>query len=168
MTGQPSMSDQKSKIKNRKSIKTFVRWWLPVILWMGVIFIGSSIGNIPRVGGKTTDGIVHRTAHVLEFAVLGALLLRAASQEKPVTKREMIAMLIIVALYGASDEFHQRFTPGRSSEGLSVLFDAAGGAIGAWVYRQWIVRRRGNAQLARVTATQAEPTSEVAADRVLD
>jgi len=118
-------------------VKKLAKWWLPVIVWMIVIFIGSSIGNVPRVGGKTTDGIVHRAAHILEFAILGALLLRATSKDKPVTKREVIVTLIVVALYGASDEFHQRFTPGRSSEGLSVLFDVAGGLIGAWAWRRW-------------------------------
>ena len=58
--------------------------------------------------------VVHRVAHVIEFAVLGALTLRALSKDGRITKRELIITLIIVALYGASDEFHQRFTPGRS------------------------------------------------------
>jgi hypothetical protein len=123
-------------------VKKFVRWWLPVLVWMGVIFVGSSIGSLPRIGGKASDGVAHRVAHVIEFAVLGALTLRALSKDKPITKREIVITLIIVALYGASDEFHQRFTPGRSSEGLSVLFDAAGGLIGAWVWRWWAVRDR--------------------------
>ncbi len=68
---------------------------------------------------KRLDGLVHRAAHMLEFAVLGALVLRAVSKGRPITKREIIITLIVVALYGASDEFHQRFTPGRSSEGLA-------------------------------------------------
>ena len=119
-------------------MKRFVKWWLPVVAWMIVIFIGSSIGNVPRVGGKTTDGFVHRAAHVIEFAVLGVLTLRALSKNRPITKRDMIVTLISVALYGASDEFHQRFTPGRSSEGLSVVFDVAGGALGAWAWRWWV------------------------------
>ena len=118
-------------------MKKFVKWWLPVLVWMGVVFIGSSIGSVPRVGGKTSDAVVHRAAHVLEFAVLGALVLRAASSGQRITKRELIITVIVVALYGASDEFHQRFTPGRSSEGLSVLFDVAGGLAGAWIYRWW-------------------------------
>lgn len=122
-------------------MKNFVKWWLPVIVWMIVIFIGSSIGNVPRVGGKVTDGMVHRVAHVLEFAVLGALLLRALGQDQRLMKREIVLALILVTLYGASDEFHQRFTPGRSSEGVSVLFDAAGGALGVWAYRWWQRRR---------------------------
>ncbi len=131
-------------------MKKFAKWWLPVIAWMIVIFIGSSIGNVPRVGDKTTDGVVHRVAHVLEFAILGALLLRATSKAKPITKRDLIVSLIVVAVYGASDEFHQRFTPGRSSEGLSVLFDTAGGVIGVWSY-QWWRRRRSISEMSSPT-----------------
>ena len=123
-------------------MRKFAKWWLPVIVWMGVIFLGSSIGSIPRVGDKTTDGVVHRVAHLGEFAVLGALLLRAVSQGRRITKRELIITLIVVALYGASDEFHQRFTPGRSSEGITLMFDVAGGLAGAWVYRWWRSRRQ--------------------------
>ncbi len=107
---------------------------------MGVIFVGSSIGSIPRVGGLALDGLIHRIAHILEFAVLGLLVLRALSRKRPVTRREIFWALIVVAVYGASDEFHQRFTPGRSSEGLAILFDVAGGALGMWAYRWWSKR----------------------------
>ncbi len=134
-------------------------------MWMIVIFIGSSIGNVPRVGGKTTDGLVHRAAHVLEFTVLGVLLLRAASKQQPITRREIIIALIIVALYGASDEFHQRFTPGRSSEGISVLFDVAGGAIGVWVYRWWIRRRPASRSPERVAVRPADSRGAAPAER---
>jgi VanZ family protein len=123
-------------------MKKFVKWWLPVIVWMGFIFIGSSIGRIPRVGDDAMDGLVHRAAHLLEFAVLGALLARATSKGRPVSKREIIITLLVVGFYGVSDEFHQRFTPGRSSEASSVLFDVAGGAVGVWVYRRVSTNRR--------------------------
>ena len=121
-------------------MKRFLTLWLPVVVWMGVIFIGSSIGKVPQVGGETLDGLMHRAAHVLEFAVLGALLLRATSHGEPASKRAIIITLIVIGLYGASDEFHQRFTPGRSSEGISVLFDVAGGAIGVWAWHRWARR----------------------------
>lgn len=121
-------------------MQKFVKWWVPVLVWMIVIFIGSSIGNVPRVGGKTTDGLVHRAAHVAEFAVLGVLVLRALRRDQALTKREIVITLMVTAIYGASDEFHQRFTPGRSSEGLSVLFDVAGGVIGVGLYRWWCRR----------------------------
>ena len=123
-------------------MKRFLGLWLPVIVWMGVIFFGSSISNIPQVGDETLDGLVHRAAHLLEFAVLGALLLRAISNGRPLSKREILITLMVIALYGASDEFHQRYTPGRSSEGIAVLFDVAGGAFGAWAWQRWTRRAR--------------------------
>lgn len=128
-------------------MKKFLNLWLPVLLWMGVIFIGSSIGSMPKVGGVATDAIVHRTAHLIEFAILGWLVLRALSDGRPITRREMVITLIVATLYGASDEFHQRFTPGRSSELSAVLFDAAGGLIGLWVWR-WKMRRSAKSEAA--------------------
>jgi len=121
-------------------MKRFFALWLPVVVWMGVIFIGSSIRDVPQVGDETLDGLAHRAAHLLEFAALGALVLRAVSKGRPVSKRAIIITLIVIGLYGASDEFHQRFTPGRSSEGISVLFDVAGGAIGVWAWHRWAHR----------------------------
>lgn len=130
---------------------------------MGVIFSGSAIGGLPRVGGKTSDAIVHRAAHLIEFAVLGALTLRALSKDRPITRRELIVTVIIVAVYGASDEFHQRFTPGRSSEGGAVLFDTAGGLIGAWLYRWWAAfkgRRRAVPEQQRHSDAAIRPANE--------
>lgn len=137
-------------------MRKFVKWWLPVLVWMGVIFVGSSIGSVPRVGGKTTDALVHRVAHVIEFAVLGALTLRAVGRGRRSTKREWTITLIIIAVYGVSDEFHQRFTPGRSSEGIAVVFDTVGGLIGAWIYQWWQRRTRAS------TANSPRPHDEAA------
>ena len=127
-------------MRAKMSVRKFAWLWLPVLLWMGVIFIGSSIGSMPKVGGRTTDAIVHRTAHLIEFAILGWLVLRALSDGRLPDRRTFIIALIVVTVYGASDEFHQRFTPGRSSELSAVLFDAAGGLIGMWAWR-WKSRR---------------------------
>jgi VanZ family protein len=149
-------------------VRQFIKWWLPVVVWMGLIFTGSSVGNIPRVGGPTLDGLAHRVAHLVEFAILGGLVLRAASKGRPVTKREIMITLVTVAVYGASDEFHQRYTPGRSSEGLSVLFDVAGGMIGAWVYRQWQVRRRVTEQPKHVVGGSPESVRDASANRRFD
>jgi hypothetical protein len=149
-------------------VKKWIKWWLPVLVWMGVIFAGSSIGSLPRVGGKITDGMAHRVAHVLEFTVLGVLTLRALSKDKSLTKREIIMALIIVALYGASDEFHQRFTPGRSSEASAVLFDVAGGALGVWVYRRWSLRPRTHPQRAPMSAGTVVAAGDASADRAVD
>jgi VanZ family protein len=141
-------------------VRRFAKWWLPLVIWMGVIFIGSSIGSLPRVGGKTSDAIVHRVAHVIEYAIFGALTLRALSRERAITRREVIGTLIIVLLYGVSDEVHQRFTPGRSSEASAILFDVAGGLIGAWAYRWWVSIGR-----QRITAPSRQRVDDAAKRR---
>jgi VanZ family protein len=154
-------------------VRKFAKWWLPVIVWMGVIFIGSSIGSLPSVGGETSDAIVHRVAHVIEYAIFGALMLRAVSKERPIRKHEVIMTVISATVYGATDEIHQRFTPGRSSEASAVLFDAVGGLLGAWVYRWWC-RRTLAAQHdvdsesvnQRISATTARQFSELTGQRI--
>jgi VanZ family protein len=128
-------------------VKKFVWRWLPVIVWMGAIYAGSSIGRLPQVGGEATDEIAHRIAHLAEYAILGALIMRAVGNGRPTTRRDVIAALGVVALYGVSDEVHQRFVVGRSSELWAVLFDVFGGLIGVMVWR-W--RRRGAADRQRV------------------
>jgi VanZ family protein len=140
-------------MQGEMTFRKFVRLWLPVLLWMGVIFLGSSIGNVPKAGGVAVDAIVHRTGHVIEFAILGWLLLRAVGDGRRITRREMAITLIVIALYGASDEFHQRFTPGRSSELSAVLFDTAGGLIGAWLWR-WKSRKSTS---QRISERPAQP-----------
>ncbi len=144
----------------RREVRKSIGLWLPVLLWMGVIFWGSSIGSVPKAGGVAIDAIVHRTAHVLEFAVLGWLLLRALSAGRAITRRDIAITLIGVTLYGISDELHQRFTPGRSSELSAVLFDAAGGLIGAWAWRWWASRQKGGAISQRVGKSVIKPTGK--------
>ena len=75
-------------------MKKFLNLWLPVLLWMGVIFIGSSIGSMPKVGGRATDAIVHRIAHLIEFALLGWLVLRALSDGRLPDRRTFVIALI--------------------------------------------------------------------------
>ncbi len=118
-------------------MRKFLSLWLPVIAWMAIIFAGSSIGNVPRIGGDAVDGWVHRIAHIGEFAVLGLLAMRAIGSGKRVMRREVIVAIVVVALYGVSDEWHQRFVVGRNSELIAVVWDVLGGSIGVVVWRWW-------------------------------
>jgi len=38
--------------------------------------------------------------------------------------------IILVAIYGVTDEFHQSFTPGRTPMATDVLYDTAGALLG--------------------------------------
>ena len=78
--------------------------WLPVVAWAALIFALSSIPDLGTgLGGW--DLALRKIAHAAEYAVLGALLLRAIGRELP-------AAAIGIA-YAVTDEVHQAFVPGR-------------------------------------------------------
>jgi VanZ family protein len=99
--------------------------WVPVVAWAAVIFALSSIPHLSS-GLGTWDYVLRKCAHVTEYAILGALLLRALGREVP-------AFLAAVA-YAATDEIHQHFVRGRHGSPVDVAIDAVGVAFGllAW------------------------------------
>src|SRR6266496_5268896 len=99
--------------------------WGPVLVWAGLIFALSSIPSLSTgLGGW--DEILRKGAHVTEYAVLGALLLRALGREVPA--------LGVGLHYAASDELHQHFVRGRHSSPFDVAFDACGLAVGLLLF----------------------------------
>ena len=110
-----------------------LRLWAPVVLWAAVIFALSSISDL-GTGLGTWDLVFRKLAHAAEFAVLGALLLRALAVER--------AALALGIAYAASDELHQHFVPGRRGSPVDVLIDAVGVAIGVALFRR-LGRRLG-------------------------
>ena len=100
--------------------------WLPVVVWAGVIFAFSSIPSLSSgLGGW--DVVLRKLAHLTEYAILGALLLRA-------TRRPWLS-LALATLYAASDEVHQHFVEGRHAAPLDVAIDAVGVLAGILAWR---------------------------------
>lgn len=79
------------------SIKLFINYWLPVLLYLGFIFFISSIPNLEikviRFGDKF--------AHMLEYAILGYLLMRALISTKRISLKVsfLFAILFILNLW---------------------------------------------------------------------
>ena len=109
------------------STSAALRLWAPVVLWAAVIFSLSSVPDL-GTGLGTWDLVLRKTAHGFEYAVLGALLVRALHDELP-------AFCVGVA-YAASDELHQHFVEGRVGAPLDVLIDSVGVAIGIVLWRR--------------------------------
>jgi VanZ family protein len=111
---------------------SFVRGWLPVLVWAAVIFAFSSVPDLGTgLGGW--DLVLRKLAHAAEYALLGALLVRACG-------RTGLALTLAVA-YAASDEVHQTFVEGRVGAVHDVAIDAVGAAIGILLYRSVRARR---------------------------
>ena len=101
-----------------------VSLWAPVVLWAALIFALSSIPDL-STGLGTWDLVVRKLAHVAEYAILGALLLRALARE-PVA-------FALGSLYAATDELHQSFVAGRHGSPADWALDSVGVAIGVAV-----------------------------------
>jgi VanZ family protein len=108
-----------------------VRAWLPVIVWAAVIFAFSSIPSL-GTGLGTWDLVLRKLAHAAEYAVLGALLMRAVGREGPAWA--------LGVLYAVTDEVHQHFVSGRQAAPLDVAVDALGVALGVLVWRAYGAR----------------------------
>ncbi len=111
----------------RRAGSTASWWWRwgPVLAAMAAIFVASNTPNLGDLPGGMSD----KTAHVLAYAGLTLLVLRATSGMRwsGVTARSALAAWLVAVGYGVSDEVHQRFVPGRTA----ALDDLAADAIGA-------------------------------------
>lgn len=103
--------------------------WGPVIIVMALIFSASSISD----PGAPPGGMSDKAAHFLAYAALGASLMRALAGGRTagMTVRRIGLATLLATLYGASDEVHQMFVPGRTPEVMDLVADAWGAAAGA-------------------------------------
>jgi VanZ family protein len=81
--------------------------------------------------------IVRKAAHLCTFAVL-AMCLRNAMYPHPMTYP---SAWVLSTLYGAGDEFHQLFVPGRTPLFSDVMIDSLGAALGLLII-YWSHRKR--------------------------
>lgn len=122
--------------------------WLMVIAWMILIFYFSSqpgneseknnefvvylfklLGiNLNSILGDLTSFIIRKAAHFTEYFILATLVYRALNDDTRVNKQVIISVLVVF-LYACTDEFHQRFVPGRVSAFRDVMIDTSGGAL---------------------------------------
>jgi len=134
------------------NFKRLLKSWLPVFIWLGVIFLGSidlmSAEHTsrfivpflrwlkPDISPETLSSIhfiVRKCAHLGEYVVLALLLLRAAIFMRNL--KRSLAMLY-VSVWGAclfvatTDEFHQTFVASRGASATDIMIDSGGAILG--------------------------------------
>ena len=148
-----------------------IRWlnaFLPVVLWMSIIFIGSTdlgstqrtsriIGPIlrwfnPNVSAEAIDAVqivVRKSGHVCIYAVLALLVWRGLRVIRRVklleggwSWPEMWGIVAFCAANAVTDELHQSFVQSREGSPFDVGFDSLG-AICA-LLAVWYFGRRKN------------------------
>jgi VanZ family protein len=112
-------------------VKTFVFYWLPVVVWMSFIFFWSARPQITTSTVAWQDFTIKKSAHVFEYFILGILVYRSLIATTNLTKKQAISAAVTWCLvYAVSDEFHQYFTPGRTPKLRDVVIDTVGGSAG--------------------------------------
>lgn len=140
----------------------FGKYWLPVVVWMGLIFmLSTDLGSARRTSrfigpllkwvwpAVTEEQIgraqmaARKTGHVAGYAILGVLCLRAARRGLFVSDwcwRAAGGAWVIATVYAVTDEVHQSMVPTRMASGWDVALDSFGAGLGIVVI--WVVGRR--------------------------
>ncbi len=130
----------------------FLKYWLPLLIWLGVIFVGSTdlmsaehtsrfivpilLWLKPGMAPETIRSILfamRKCAHLSEYAVLALLFWRALRSDPALRAKISIlfgVVLLACAVFAASDEFHQSFVKSRTPSVRDVVLDIAGALFG--------------------------------------
>jgi VanZ family protein len=110
--------------------------WVPVVAWMGLIFLLSAQPDLPHPETGWADLLLSSGAHALVFGMLALLWARALGKRP----WALPAALVLTVLYALSDEVHQAFVPGRNPDAFDLLCDGIGALLGLFVW-SWLARR---------------------------
>jgi len=114
------------------SVKSKWAWFWPVA-WAATVFFESSQSKVPTPDFPHSD----KYLHFLAYGLLASLVCRLGRG----WHAALVAVLAASA-YGATDEWHQLYTPGRSCELADWVADTAGAALAVGVYAGWPWYRR--------------------------
>jgi VanZ family protein len=125
--------------------KRILFYFLPAVGYAALIFsLSSSTLDIEELK-PVFD--YDKLLHLVEYYILGYLLMRVftTSPVSFLAENAVFATILVGTAYGASDEVHQYFVPGRDCSILDFLFDAAGATLAAVSFsfvrhRLWPVR----------------------------
>jgi VanZ family protein len=112
-----------------------------LIAWMALITFWSGQSELPidqPLVASMLRGLQHKLAHVVGFGVL-ALLARWAFDGSP---RAGLRAVLLTAGFGAFDELHQAFTPGRRPGVDDWLVDTLAAVLAMWAWNAVATRAR--------------------------
>ena len=119
--------------------RSFVSHQLPLILWAASIFVLSGWHSFPVTHAPLGfDKVVH-FALFFVFCGLGWRAFFHQTASPALKKRALLLAFILAVAYGALDELHQLYVPGRQAD----LFDLLADGLGAFGYVAWHRFRSG-------------------------
>jgi len=117
----------------KKTLIFILKFWLPVLVCMGIIFYASSVpgSDIPSLF-PFQDILFHFTIYML----LAVSFSRALKNTFLSLRLENIVILAVFfgLFYGLTDETHQLFVANRNFDSIDIFIDGLGSAIGSFIY----------------------------------
>ncbi len=118
----------------------FILWyWLPVILYAGLITYLSSLSFSDVESPSFFWGYDDKVIHAIEYSLLAILCYRVYRYALGPSFEPYAPLLAIVTaiLFGVSDEIHQYFVPLRYSDVWDVVADGVGASIGVGIWHSF-------------------------------
>jgi len=133
-------------------MRSFLKYWLPVLIWVCLIFVGSTdvlsaeqtsrflVPLLrwldPQISVATIATIhfaVRKLGHLIEYAILAMLFWRALRRGTNLQMKISTlsaSVWVVCAIFAATDEFHQSFVPSRTAASGDVMIDSIGAFVG--------------------------------------
>jgi VanZ family protein len=132
----------------------FWRHQFPAIAWAVVIFGISSLPGsaVPESPLPQLDKLFHAGI----FFIFCLLLNRALHNQSPfrlLSSYHLVISLVIVIVYGISDELHQTVVPGRTPD----FYDALADSLGALACTFYLLLRMGRAERQATSGRNSGP-----------
>lgn len=91
------------------------------------------LGSLGIAAAWVTNLLVRKAAHLIEYAILGFLVMGAFGPALARDRRWLAVAVLVLVLVPAIDETIQICTPGRSGQLADVLIDCTGALAGSLV-----------------------------------
>ena len=150
-------------------MKSFLKYWLPVLIWLCVIFVGSTDVLSaeqtsrfvepflrwlkPDISFETLAQIhffARKLGHIFEYALLAIFLWRALRSGANLRVKMSILVVVVwfvCAIFAATDEFHQSFIPSRTASPSDVMVDICGALVGLGICMMFALRINRNSEI---------------------
>lgn len=106
----------------------YVNYAAPII-WMILIFLSSARSSFPVHLTQNQYQYVSSLVHIFLYIILTFLIANALTTAKVKFKHALLNAFIITVIYGALDEWHQAFVPGREARLSDWLLDIVGSLV---------------------------------------
>jgi VanZ family protein len=134
MTYLPSRATPATASVAPRADQAFARKAFWAFATAALIFYASSRSHVAAPGFTRIDD---KFGHFGVYGLLGTLVCRLTHGW-----RGALVSLVIVSAYGATDEWHQSFVPGRAMDVQDWIADTIGAAIAVVLYTGWSRYRR--------------------------